>query len=153
MLGEVSLRSHLIRGGGWLLVAMIVCGAYDAAYLKIFATDRVALRAQFTAYPDLAFPSLPAFLREVRERTEPGSSIALVVPMRDWPGEYEHAFLRASYILAGRRVIALVAPGNRLQTERIAEADYVAVWHARFTAPGFGRVWESSEGTLEKRVR
>src|SRR5512140_1171541 len=72
--GDVTFRSLLVKGGGWLLVAMIVCGAFDAAYLRIFVTDRDALRAQFTAYPDVAFPTLPSFLQKVRETTEPESA-------------------------------------------------------------------------------
>ena len=102
--------------------------------------------------PDRRTPDYPAFLAEVARRTEPDQSIAVVVPMRHWNGGYSYAYYRASYFLAGRRVVPIVDENDRLHPERLQEADFIAVWRVpEFAGPDV--VWQGHGGTLFRGTR
>lgn len=93
--------------------------------------------------PDFTRPSMSEydrFLMDVRRRTPPGASIAIDAPAEKFHPDYADRYYRASYELAGRRVIPLKDRDDRDHRERIAQADYVAVW-------------DGKHGTLQRRSR
>lgn len=90
------------------------------------------------------------FLDSVRERTRKGDAIGILAPT--WTG-YEYAYYRASYILAGRRVIPLVDPTHTLRPDRIDEADWIAGWQMGMEVKAFREEWKGAGGVLLRRVR
>ena len=131
-----------------LLFGAILIGGVAPLYLRALAGD-----AEREIYrPDRRTPDYPAFLAEVAHRTEPGQSIAIVVPMRHWNGGYSYAYYRASYFLAGRRVVPIVDEDDHLHPERLQEADFIAVWRVpEFAGPDV--VWQGHGGTLFRGAR
>lgn len=127
----------------------MVAGGTQFFFLTLPFRNTTGLAQRLQGLPDLDAPSYPAFLQEVRKRTRPGDSIAILFPVRDWNEGYAYAYYRASYFLAGRRVIPLVAPDNRLQLESLSEADYIAAWGTlpRHLTP----VWHGRGGALFRR--
>ncbi len=95
--------------------------------------DRTNAHQRMTTYPDRGvwWPDYPRFLEEVRSRTKNGDSIALADPTMRWDAGYSYAYYRASYFLAGREVLPLVAPNDRRLTANLNRAEYLAVWHNR----------------------
>ena len=125
----------------------------DLAYVRLIFSDRSILRRQYTALPDQQTPSYPQFLREVRARTERGSSIAILVPMRYWNEGYAYAFYRASYFLAGRRVVPLVSPDDQTHLPRASETDYIAAWDIGARVPEERVIWRGHDGFLVRKAR
>lgn len=146
-------RWSAIRIVAAILFGAIVVGGFDAAYLRLFFADRKILGSHFTSLPDQHTPSYPRFLREVAARTEPGSSIAILVPMRHWNEGYAYAFYRASYFLAGRSVIPVVSPDDRAHLRRAADADYIAAWEVRTLIPEDQILWRGHDGFLARQKR
>ena len=131
-----------------LLFGAILVGGIAPLYLRalVGGAERDVYR------PDRRTPEYPAFLAEVARRTKPGQSIAIVVPMRHWDAGYSYAYYRASYFLAGRRVVPLVDPDDRVHPERLREADFIAAWRVpEFAAPE--TVWQGCGGTLYRGPR
>ena len=71
------------------------------------------------------------FLAGVRQHTEGGDSIALLLPTQSWDNGYAYAFYRASYVLSGREVLPVIGPGDSLHVENVRNASHVAVWRIR----------------------
>ena len=136
----------------YLIGALILVGGMRVMYLRLFVTDRAALRESFAGYPDRDTPSYPVFLRAVAAATPPGARIAIFVPMRHWDGGYSYAYYRAGYLLAGREVLPLVWRDDRVLPENAARAEYIASWHREITPPGFKVVLRVAEGELLKRL-
>ena len=131
-----------------LLLGAILIGGFEPLYLRALVG-----RAERDVYrPDRRTPDYPAFLAEVARRTKPNQSIAIVVPMRHWDAGYSYAYYRASYFLAGRRVVPLVDPDDRVHPERLREADFVAAWRVpEFYGPQV--VWQGHGGVLLRGAR
>lgn len=79
-------------------------------------------------FAPVATPEYDRFLLEVRQRTPPGTTIAISTPAEKFQPDYAYRYYRASYQLAGRRVIPLKDRDDRDHPERAAQADYIAVW-------------------------
>jgi hypothetical protein len=131
----------------------MLSGAFEWRYVRIFFLNLPELRYQFFHDPDTPYPLFPFFLEQVRMRVPLDSSIALIVPARKWDDGYAYGYYRASYFLAGRRVIPIVSPDDSLHLEKLDAADYVAVWRMELDSPRFSPVWQGFEGRLLKRVR
>ncbi len=101
---------------GLLFAAIVACGIDFEFVSQIFDFTRPAIS------------DYDRFLLEVRRRTSPGSSIAIDALAEKFQPDYAYRYYRASYQLAGRRVIPLKDRDDRDHRERIAQADYVAVW-------------------------
>jgi hypothetical protein len=143
-----SRWSALLAG---LVFAAIVIGSVDLRFVRLLFHDRAILKRAFALPPAARrAPGYDRFLSEVAGRVERGRSVAVVMPKR-WESGYAYAYYRASYVLAGRRVIPLVDPDSRVRLERIEGADYVAAWGAE--VEGLEPLWSGSGGTLYRGPR
>ena len=113
---------------GLLFAAIVACGI-DFEFVR-----------QLPDFSDASISGYDRFLMDVRQRTPPGASIAIDAPAEKFQPDYAYLYYRASYQLAGRRVIPLKDRDDRDHRERIAQADYVAVW-------------DGKHGTLQRRAR
>lgn len=88
-------------------------------------------------------PELLQFFENVRARTRPGESLALVLaPPYDGMG---YMYWRASYELTGRPIllpVTIVEPDD---------ADAIAIWDAAYTNPRFEQTWLDGKGALLRR--
>ena len=125
-----------------LLFAMIAIGALDRSPWSRILGD---------AYPDGLSSDYPQFLEEVARRTAPGDTIAILVPMKSWSRGQAYAYYRASYFLAGRKVIPLLNADDSWHPKRLLEARYVAVWKMQPLAGPYTRVWSGHSGFLLRR--
>ncbi len=114
--------------------------------------DREPIHQAMTrqADPGAWWPDYPRFIEAVRRRTAPGDSIAILVPPQRWEGGYTYPYYRASYILAGREVLPLIAPDNRRLPENFKRAKYIAIWPAK-PLPGTQVVLTEFHGALVRR--
>src|ERR1041385_1176909 len=87
--------------------AAIVLACIDPILLRFPFYRRAALAPVFERYADRMWLPYAAFLRGVREHTQDGQTIAVLVPTLDWDRGYSYAYYRASYFLAGREVLPL----------------------------------------------
>ena len=108
---------------------------------------RTLLGMRVSPSPDRNWPEYPEFLEEVRNSTRPGDSIALIVPARRGTNDYDYAFFRASYFLAGREVLPLIDAQGRVARENVDKARFVAVWHGRMQS-NRPVVWRGRGGEL-----
>lgn len=134
-----------------LLVA-IVAASVDPLLLQVPFVDRVAYGRALSTLPDRQWPDYPRFLEEVRSRTRPGDTVAILVPAARWDYGYSYAYYRASYFLTGRVVMPLVDPQDRRLPENLRAARYVAAFgmSPRVAADV---VWRGDGGTLVRLPR
>lgn len=104
------------------------------------------------ALPDRGFPLYARFLTAVASRTSPGQSIVIAAPMGGWGSGYAYAYYRASYLLAGRRVIPLMDKDDRMYYERLSDGDLVAFWGKGVPPGPYEVVWRGSGGVLYRRA-
>ena len=135
-----------------ILFAALFAATLDLRNVVSFLRDVPGRRAFLESFTDRRAPEYPRFLEEVARRTKPGQSIAIVFPTGPQHGGYGYAYQRASYFLAGRRVIPLVDREGRFHAERIAEADYFAFWNVR-PSPRAMVVWQGHRGALVRGRR
>ena len=119
--------------------------------LRLPFVKREFLARGLTAYPDRLAPQYPRFLQAVRERTQNGDSIVIVVPMLRWDDGYAYAYYRASYLLAGREVLPLITSDDRAHEENFKAARYVAAWRWNVPPAKLQVVWRGEGGTLLRR--
>ena len=96
------------------------------------------------------------FLLEVRERTKEGDAVAIAAPLHRaprWEGGYDYLYARALYLLAGRRVVPLIDPGDRPLPGNLQLADYIAAYRSEPALPGFIVVWRGRDGELLRKAR
>jgi hypothetical protein len=137
----VSVHSKPLLPG--LIFAAILLGALDPR--PLFTIHREPASDRFEEYP--------RFLAEVASRTAAGQSIAIAAPERSRILGSSYIFHRASYCLAGRRVIPLIDRDDSQHFERIGEADFVAVWGTSVPPGRLAVFWRGRDGTLYRRVR
>jgi hypothetical protein len=138
------------------LVAMacliaLVATRLERGLIELPFADRTPIRNYFACVPDQGWEGYPEFLRAVRERTRAGDSIAILVPARHWNDGYAYAYYRASYFLAGRQVIPLVMPDDRVAPQNLQMARYLASWQKGISMPGHPVVWQGMGGVLVRR--
>ena len=113
--------------------------------------DRRPLSIGFEQRPDRLWPQFPRFLAGVRERTQDGDAIAIIVPTFNWDDGYSYAYYRSSYLLAGREVLPLATSDGHLHPENFRRARYIAAW-GRPIPPGHTTVvWQGEGGVLLRR--
>src|SRR5947208_10387206 len=111
-----------------VLFAAIVILSFDLPIARIPFMNRAHLHALFERQADTSwYPEYPAFLDEVRAHTQPGDSIALLVPLMHWDGGYSYAYYRASYFLSGREVLPLVTRSDQPLVDIFNRAKLVVV--------------------------
>jgi hypothetical protein len=131
-----------------LFVALALL-SIDPVIFHVALGDWAKLHRFFTIFPDrLWYPDYPAFLEEVRARTRPGDSIAIVVPSMRWDSGYSYAYYRASYLLSGREVLPLVRPNDAAVPENFARAKYIAAWRRNVQDATRRVVWSGRGGAL-----
>ncbi|MGZ7080903.1 MAG: hypothetical protein ACXVJT_15930 [Thermoanaerobaculia bacterium] len=130
-----------------LFAAIVVIGI-EPTLLSLPFRDRRPMAAAFATRADL-LPGYADFLADVRAHTRDGDSIAIIVPSRSWERGYSYAYYRASYLLAGRVVLPLVDRNDRVVTENMRAAHYVAAWGV--TPPAGDVVVKRNRGVLVKR--
>lgn len=133
---------------GMAAVVVIVALSLDVRLIQILVADREALHRYFTRRPDRLWPEYPRFLDGVRERTQNGDSIALIVPTTDWENGYSYAYYRGSYLLAGREVLPISDSGGGRHPENVRRARYLAVWGRSFPPGPYTVVWRGHRGAL-----
>lgn len=139
---------HPRRIAALLCLLAIVALRIEPQLLRLPFQDRRALADGLRRYPDRGFGDYPRFLQGVREHTQGGDSITIMVPVMNWDGGYAYAYYRASYFLAGRQVLPLLTPDNRVHPENFDRARLVASWRRELPA-GLGReVWRGEGGVL-----
>ena len=116
-----------------------------------FASRR-PIRAILYRWPETQMPGdwlrYPRFLQQVRDRTQEGDTITVIIPRMKWDDGYSYAYYRASYFLTGRRVLPLLDADDRAHMENFYGSRYVMVWH-RPTHPRMGEVvWKGEGGVL-----
>ena len=143
------VRLHSLLAAACLLA--LVATRLERGLVQLPFADRSPIQDYFSRVPDLNWPGYPDFLRGVRAHTRPGESIAILVPPRHWNEGYAYAYYRASYFLAGRKVIPLVLPDDRVVPENVTKADYLASWHKDINPGPHQLVWRGEGGMLVKR--
>lgn len=129
--------------------ASLLATTIQPELFRVAAGDRAAeARAVDT---ERAWPGYGAFLDGVREHSRPGDRIALAFPATRWDRQYDQAYYRASYVLAGREVLPLMDRDNRPLRQNVREADLVAVY--RGTMRGAQVVWAAQSGSLVRPAR
>ncbi len=108
---------------GLVLAAIVACGI-DLQFVR-----------QLPDFGPVAMLQYDQFLIEVARRTPPGSSVAIYVPATRFDPHYAYRYYRATYYLAGRRVVPLRDADDREHPERMARADYIAAWNTVTTFP------------------
>ena len=131
--------------------AAIVVAGIDPYLLRVPFYDRAALAMAFDRYADRSWQQYAQFLRDVREQTQPGQRIAVLVPATTWDSGYSYAYYRASYFLAGREVLPLFDDADRAHPENLSRADLVAAWRARVPPTHRKLVWRGDGGVLVRR--
>ena len=134
-----------------LCLAAIVVVRVNTRLLTMPFVDRAPIASALASYPDGTWPQFPRFLAEVRARTNPGDSIALIVPARRWEGGYSYAYYRASYFLAGREVLPVVNEQDEPIPQNLHGARYVAAIGVTLRVPA-DVIWQG-EGCALLRLR
>ena len=130
-----------------LFIALAVL-SIDPVIFSVAAGNRAKLHRFFTVFPDRQYPEFPAFLDDVRAHTQPGDSIAVVMPSMAWESGYRYAYYRAAYFLPGREVLPLVRPDDTAVPENFARAKYIAAWHRNVQDPTRHVIWSGRGGVL-----
>lgn len=145
----------------------IAAGAFEPFYLRIFTTNRARFGAMLADLPYRKMPGMKAFLLEVRARTNAGDAIALAAPFDRMvrpgggdasvvkatrEGAYDYIYNRASYLLAGRRLVPLPDPGARPFPRDLQNTKFIAAYRCDPAVPGFAVVWRGRDGELLRRM-
>ena len=142
------------RVAAGLLLAAILAGGVRVSILGLLlpphrppdipappgAIDRKPLRLANDPIPG----DVLRFLERVREDTKERESIALLMahPHEGW----SYTYWRASYVLAGRRVLV---PRETVPPE--VAPDVVAVWQREWADPRYAIVWADANGARLRR--
>jgi hypothetical protein len=146
----VVVPGRIARFAALACLTSIAFFRFETRLMEIPFIDRQPLVEYFSHLADRGWEEYVDFLEGVRAHTRKGDAIAIMVPPRHWEAGYSYAFFRASYMLAGRIVIPLVTPDDRVVMSNIAQATYLAEW--RHDVPIAQRVvWSGSGGKLARR--
>lgn len=133
-------------------LALVVGGGFQPEFFRIFFRDRTAISAYYEELPYRKIRGLRTFLLDVERRTAPGDSVALVVASApQWDRGYYYAYQRAPYLLAGRSVLPVVDSWNRVRTDNVAAAKYLACLHCDGVPQDFEIVFRAADGILAVR--
>jgi hypothetical protein len=142
--------ARMARLAGLIGLTAIAFFRFETRLMEIPFTDRRPLVRYFAHMADRGWEQYIDFLVGVRAHTAKGDSIAIMVPARHWDDGYSYAYYRASYMLAGRQVIPLVSPDDRVVFGNLSQATYLAEW--RHDLPVEQRVvWSGAGGKLVRR--
>ena len=142
--------ARIARIAALICLTSIAFFRFETRLIEVPFIDRQPLEHYFVHLADQGWEQYLDFLKGVRDHTAKGDSIAIMVPARHWDHGYSYAYYRASYMLAGRRVIPLVSPEDRVVMGNLRQANYLAEW--RHDLPLEQRVvWSGAGGKLVRR--
>src|SRR5438128_8708005 len=124
--------------------------AANPTLIRFPFSDRARLAQSLDAVTDPRgyYPEYRLFLRDVRDATKSGDTIAIVVPFKSWDEGYAHPFLRASYLLAGRQIIPIIPPARVAVEGPLPRPQYAAVWGVEGDRVAGDVVFERHRGRL-----
>ncbi|MBW3670481.1 MAG: hypothetical protein KY432_02280 [Acidobacteria bacterium] len=146
-MNEPTPWSRIVSG---LVLALLLTASFQVDYLRVLGVDRSSLASRIDHLRFGKLPEIRAFLHEVARRTEPGDSIALVIPASDWNRGYEYAFYRAAYVAAGRTVLPVMTPAGNPIPQNMETADFVAAWRVSLDETRFEIIWQGEGGVLAR---
>lgn len=132
------------------LVGLLVV-SIEPRMLQMLFIDRESFARELSESPDLPLPAYPRFLEGVRAHTQPGDTIAIIIPRMSWDNGYMYAYYRASYFLAGREVLPLISPENEKLPQNFRAARYIAAFRMNVRTPA-EVVWRGERGTLLRPI-
>lgn len=137
-----------------LALVLIVGGAFEPFYLRIFTMDAAAARQSFTELPYRKLPGFRQFILDADARTPPGARIAVWMPLQQWEGGYGYGFYRAAFLAPSKTLVPMLTIGaDRLAPNQLASSEYIAAWRGDSLVVGFAPVWRSRDGVLLRRVQ
>jgi hypothetical protein len=142
--------ARIARLAALICLTAIAFFRFETRLFEIPFVDRRPLVEYFSHLADRGWEQYPEFLDGVRAHTARGDRIAIMVPARHWDDGYSYAYYRASYILAGREVIPLVSPDDRLLMGNLGRATYLAEWRRDLPVVQLV-VWSGAGGKLVRR--
>jgi hypothetical protein len=122
-----------------IVLALLGAATFQPFYWTILVRGRAEHARVLATLPYIRTPGLRELLEGTRLRTAAGARIGVVADPR--------AFMRATYVLAGRTTLPLT--DGRL----LGQCDYIVSYRRDVQAPGFVEVWRSNDGVLLRRVR
>ena len=132
-------------------LAAIVATRVEPALFTLPFADRTEGARAYALLPDSQWPQYPRFLEGVRAHTQPGDTIAIVVPAAAPRESYPYAYYRASYFLTGREVLPLLDPRTAESlAQNLLAARYIAAF-GESPPPAAEVVWRGEGGTLYRR--
>lgn len=129
---------------------LLAAGTFQPFYLRIFFTDRAAMRSVLTELPYRQTPGLRSFLMEARKRTRPDEIIVFLAPYDTWEGGYRYSIRGARYALAGRTVRGVIGPDEVDLSSNLDRAEAVVAWRVP-VPPGWEVVWSGNDGSVARR--
>lgn len=136
-----------------LAVVLIVAGAFEPFYLRIFTMNAAAARQSFTELPYRKLPGFRQFILDADARTPAGARIAIWMPLQQWEGGYGYGFYRAAFLAPAKTLVPMLTIGtDRVAPDQLASADYIAAWHGEPVVPGFVPIWRSRDGILLRHI-
>jgi hypothetical protein len=136
-----------------LALVLIVVGAFEPFYLRIFTMNAAAARQSFTELPYRKLPGFRPFILDADARTPSGARMAIWMPLQQWEGGYGYGFYRAGFLAPSKTLVPMLTMGaDRLAPGQLASADYIAAWHGEPLVVGFAPIWRSRDGVLLRRV-
>ena len=137
-----------------IAVAVAIAGGiFQPYYFKIWTINRAGMRAMVLEMPYRKTPGLRLFFEGVRAHTQRGDTIAVAAPFPTWEHGYDYVYSRSTYVLAGRRVLALRDPASHWLPENLARAVFIAGYRIFETPPGYAVVWRNADGVLLRRAK
>lgn len=147
------MRATTLRAIAAAALLMIAVGSFEPFYFRVFATDRQSFHHRMVALPYTKAPGLREHLLEVRAWTMPGERIAIFPTYAKWSRGYSYVYARSLYLLAGREVLPLVGPDDRIRSADFARADAIAAWNRDPNVRGFTIAARTEHGVLLRRIR
>jgi hypothetical protein len=137
-----------------LALVLIVAGAFEPFYLRVFTMNAAAARQSFTELPYRKLPGFRQFLLDADARTPAGARIAIWMPLQQWEGGYGYGFYRAAFLAPSKTLVPMLKVGaDRMAPSQLASAEYIAAWHGEPVVAGFAPLWRSRDGVLLRRAR
>ncbi|MEO8217412.1 MAG: hypothetical protein ABI718_10070 [Acidobacteriota bacterium] len=146
-----AIFTHPKRTAVALGLFLMIVGSFEPFYVRIFFSDRDALRRLYVELPYRKLPGFRPLLSRVRELTPLHAKVALWVPPGRWNEGYEYGYYRSVYLIAGREVVPLLDAADHFLSSNLDQADYLVCWHCNPGFAGFKTVLRTPDGFLARK--